>query len=348
MDFLGLGASVLGGLIGNSGAKSAAKAQAQATREANQLQKEQYDTTRADQAPYRGYGVASTNKLMQLLGLTAPAGVSASGESREQVRSRLLPQFSKGGGGTGQGGGVPQNLMGLPPDILAAMGYTPGTPIYGHGEEASRVIGYEGGSGGTVDEAGLNAAIERELAGRQLSTDSSAGDFGYLLKNFTGEDLANEPGYQFGLGEGMKGLDRMLARGGMMKSGAALKGAVRFGQDYAGTKFGEAWNRDAGNKTRIYNFLTGGVNTGQNAAAMTGQAGAAMAGQVGANTTANGNAQGAAKIAGAQSWGDAISGGMADYRRNELMDRVLGGNRGFSVPTGGRGYTVPDYAGAEY
>jgi hypothetical protein len=55
--------------------------------------------------------------------------------------------------------------------------------------------------------------------------------------------IVNEPGYQFGLNEGNKLLqDRSAASGGYY-SGAQLKGAQRFGQDYAGTKLTDSLNR---------------------------------------------------------------------------------------------------------
>jgi hypothetical protein len=183
-----------------------------------------------------------------------------------------------------------------------------------------------------VDEAGLNAAIEREIAqqaSQQPAVNIGAPNFGSLMKNFTGEDLANEPGYQFGLNEGMNALNNRFAAGGKYFSGAALKGATKYAQDYAGTKYGDAFNRDSANKTRQYNFLTGAVGTGQNAAAMTGQAGSNMVNQVGANTTALGNAQGAASIAQGNALNSGIQNAIGSYQQNELMNRIFSGNTGF-------------------
>lgn len=55
--------------------------------------------------------------------------------------------------------------------------------------------------------------------------------------------ITQDPGYQFGLNEGNKLLqDRSAASGGYY-SGAQLKGAQRFGQDYAGTKLTDSLNR---------------------------------------------------------------------------------------------------------
>lgn len=52
-----------------------------------------------------------------------------------------------------------------------------------------------------------------------------------------------DPGYGFRLSEGLKGLDRQAAARGGLISGAALKAAQRYGQDYASNEFGTAYNR---------------------------------------------------------------------------------------------------------
>lgn len=66
------------------------------------------------------------------------------------------------------------------------------------------------------------------------------GDFN--PRNF---DYQNEPGYQFGLDEGLKTLDRGAAARGNMLSGAQMKAGVRYGNDYATTKYQDAYNRNA-------------------------------------------------------------------------------------------------------
>lgn len=55
--------------------------------------------------------------------------------------------------------------------------------------------------------------------------------------------LQMDPGYGFRLSEGMKALDRQAAARGGLMSGAALKAAQRYGQDYASGEFSNAYNR---------------------------------------------------------------------------------------------------------
>ncbi len=61
--------------------------------------------------------------------------------------------------------------------------------------------------------------------------------------SFTGEDLANSPGYQFNLERGQKAIDAARRAMGTRFSGGAVKKAIEFGTDYAGTKFNDAFGQ---------------------------------------------------------------------------------------------------------
>ena len=65
-----------------------------------------------------------------------------------------------------------------------------------------------------------------------------------MAGEFTGQvNMMADPGYQFRLSEGLKALDRQAAARGGLISGAALKGAQRYGQDYASGEYQNAYNR---------------------------------------------------------------------------------------------------------
>lgn len=55
--------------------------------------------------------------------------------------------------------------------------------------------------------------------------------------------IANQPDYQFGLKQGMNQLNNRAAASGNYYSGAQMKAAQQFGQDYAGTKLDQSLNR---------------------------------------------------------------------------------------------------------
>lgn len=80
MTFWVAGASVVGGLIGASGARSAASAQSDAATRAGEIQQQQFAEQMRLQEPYRQAGLTGQNKLMQLLGLGGDAGAADYGK----------------------------------------------------------------------------------------------------------------------------------------------------------------------------------------------------------------------------------------------------------------------------
>ncbi len=130
-----------------------------------------------------------------------------------------------------------------------------------------------------------------------LSGNTTAGGYGDLNKRFTGADLPNEPGYQFGLNEGRKALEGSAAARGGLYSGATLKALTRYGNDYASTKYGDAYNRFKSDQDTTFNRLSGLAGTGQTANNQVAQAGQINAQTIGNNLIGAGNARGSAYIA---------------------------------------------------
>lgn len=323
------GASLLGSAMSSSSARKAADTQTQAAREANELQREQFDAIRGDLEPYRDLGAGSTNLLAQYLGL--PQQYEGPRDSLTVIRNRLMESQGPRNGTTQDGGRTIHWIDGVPNEVQYVQGLDDNDPKATY----VPIQGYKGAQpyGGSLDSEAqrLYDQQEADYAKWQAGQNALAQNpqFGSLLKNFTGEDLQNEPGYQFGLAEGNKALDRRFASGGNYFSGAALKGATRYAQDYAGTKYGEAFNRDAANKGRVYNFLTGATGIGQNAAAQTGSAGQAMASNVGQTMTGAANAAGASQIAQGNAWAGGLNNIAGMYQQNQLIDKITAGNRGF-------------------
>lgn len=168
-------------------------------------------------------------------------------------------------------------------------------------------------------ETGLTA--NNRLA--QLMGLVSGGDAnGSLMQTFDASQMYDDPGYQFRLNEGMKGLENSaVARGGLL-SGAAMKAIQKYGQDYASGEYQNAFNRFNANQTNQYNRLAGLVNTGMGATNQIGNA-AAQYGQNVANTNAAlGNAQAAGAIGQANAITGGISQGINAYQNNQLMNMI--------------------------
>jgi hypothetical protein len=121
-----------------------------------------------------------------------------------------------------------------------------------------------------------------------------------------------DPSYKFRLGEGMKALERSAAARGGLISGGALKAAQRYGQDFASTEFGNAYNR-----------LASMAGLGQTA---TGAMGGA-AGQFGANAGNLMTGAGAARASGYVGGANALTSGLGQYmnytQNQNLMNRLL-------------------------
>ena len=116
-------------------------------------------------------------------------------------------------------------------------------------------------------EAGKNALAEyQKLAPYE--------DFG--MKQFQAD-----PGYNFRMAEGLKGLERSAAARGLLQSGGTLKGIQQYGQNLASSEYENAFSRSLSQReARLapYRYLTGqGQAAAVGQAANVGSSGAALA-----------------------------------------------------------------------
>lgn len=364
---IGAVAAVGGAAISSSASRSAANQQADSARESTEAQRAAAAQTRADLAPWTQQGGAASGRLGYLLGLNTTGGQnggsSAPALTYDDLRKQLESQYTRTTNTPGTA--APSNYLGpwagsldddpyKNPANWRDVQFTEGSGDNQSSGQRSTYIGPQTGS--QIDEAGLDAAIRARLAEQDQaaatarSSAQSDPQYGSLLNayrngaefdagpafSFTGKDLETEPGYQFGLNQGLQGIDRAQASRGNFLSGAAVKEANRYNQDYAGTKFNEGFNRASsvygtnlaarqnewntnlnaynGNRDRIYNFLTGVSTLGQNSAAQTGASNQQAATQAGNNMLAAGNAQSAATVAGGNALQSGINSAVNSYR----------------------------------
>lgn len=173
-----------------------------------------------------------------------------------------------------------------------------------------------------ADNAPRMEAGNRSLARLQqlLGIDGAGGG----RNSLTGADVMAEPGYQFGLQQGQQALDRTATARGMRNSGAALMAAQRYGNDYGTTKYGDAWNRLQGERTNEFNQLASVAGMGQTASNQVGAAGSQFANNAGNNMMGAANAQGAAGIAQANTWGN-VGNQLAGWYANQQNRNALAG-----------------------
>lgn len=122
-----------------------------------------------------------------------------------------------------------------------------------------------------------NASLARmrELLG--ISDNKAAQGYGSMASPLTSAEVMAEPGYQFGLQQGQKALDRQMAARGMRNSGAALVAASRYGTDYATTKYGDAFNRLQADRGNQFGRFATTAGLGQPGAVQAQQAGSSQA-----------------------------------------------------------------------
>lgn len=155
--------------------------------------------------------------------------------------------------------------------------------------------------------------------------------------SFTGANVATDPGYQFGLSEGMKGLTNSAAARGGLLSGAALKASTKYAQDYAGTKFNDSFSRALQTRTSNDNRLQSLAGIGMSSVGSTTAAG----GQVGANVGAGINQAGQSLAQNALGVGNARASGYL-ANNNALTGAV---NQGVSAWNNYNALAKPPTAG---
>ncbi len=180
-----------------------------------------------------------------------------------------------------------------------------------------------------------NALLGRlGLAGADGSAGSGYGSF----RTPTAEEVLAQPGYEFGRSQGENALNRQLNARGMSYSGAQLKAANMFGNNYATGQYQNAFNNMQSSNQQAYNQLMGAAGLGQASANNTASAGQQFGAQAGGNMMGAANAQGAASIASGNAWGNALNQGVSAYKnRPTESPNATNWNSG----TGGAGSSGP-------
>jgi hypothetical protein len=302
---VGVGVMGASAIAQSDAARHAANVQGDAAKAANDTQRYQYDTTRADNAPYMERGNAAGNKLQQLLGLSGDGGGA-------QSHPYTLDDF------------VGYNAR------IAPQGYgVSGQRSDANDQYALYKSGAYGNDQNTIAQRfGFDPSKIEQQASMQADP-----SYGSLLKDITEQDIQNDPvyslGLKFGLDEGRQGIERQASAGGGMLSGATLKALEKYGTDYATTKAGDAYSRITGSRQNKYNMLAGVSGTGQTANQVTSSAGQNYADNVSQNQLGVGNARAASAIGSANAFGNALGQGVNFYQQNQLL-KQLQGNSGYS------------------
>jgi hypothetical protein len=113
----------------------------------------------------------------------------------------------------------------------------------------------------------------------QLTGGLQAG--GEFNRSFGMSDYQADPGYQFRLSEGRRGIDAAAGARGARYSGATLKALARFNSDQASQEYGRAYDRYNNDVSTRFNRIASVAGVGQTATNLTNAAGQTYAGQAG-------------------------------------------------------------------
>lgn len=342
-----IGGAVVGGIASNMAAgeqaeatQAAANTQAAATDRSAAETKRQFDISQENQAPWLDTGSAANNRLAYLMGLGGGTSSTTSGspstytptETREQLIQRLTPQYTK----TGEADPIfiPQaqwasfRRTGIPKEITDRL------------------------AGSVVDEAGLNAEIDRILAAQrqsnstpQVATNPQDGDFGALTKAFSLADFQADPGYNFRKSEGNKEIERNAS---VLNSGRTLKALLDYNQNIANNEYNNAYTRYNQDQNTLFGRLSDISGKGQaTATGMANQSGN-YAGTLSNLITSQGDASAASQIAGAnatasgyQGIASAINNGINSYQSHNTLNNLLRNNTSTGIAPETSSYYMP-------
>jgi hypothetical protein len=166
----------------------------------------------------------------------------------------------------------------------------------------------------------------REAGLRALGKLEGASEY----KPFGMQQFQADPGYAFRLSEGQKALERSAAARGGLLSGAAMKGAQRYGQEMGSQEYMNAFNRYQTEQQSRLNPLQTLTGVGQTSANQLGAAGQQYAS--GASEAIGAGAQ--ARASGYMGQANAIGGGLNQYlnyqnqqSQNALLQQALNQNQ---------------------
>ena len=312
-----------GALITSNATRGASDTQSQATKAGIAEQARQFDLTRADTAPYRAAGQSGIAQLQTLLGI-APKINDGSGPLTSDQVSQIYQRYM----GRPVKDDEMQRLLGSNKDAASLEQAVATSP------EAAYHLRV----------GGVNPVTQPLFSnGPQAANQADGSAEGSLTRKFSISDFWNDPvvqaSYQSGLDLGTKALKNAAPLTTGLDSGAALKELTKFGTDYTGNMAAGSQARYVGDQANQFNKLAAMAGIGQVGVNTSAAAGTNSANNISNMLTSQGNAAGAAKIAGANAWGGGIQSVSNFWQQQQMMNRMY--------PQGGattpRGYWDSSY-----
>jgi hypothetical protein len=250
---VGAGVSLAGAYMNNQAGKSAAKGQTNAARDATLAQLQAQADNKAAIAPWRQTGMRALDALNNGMGLGRSSLLSYDDWLKANPNASAGVQAPSVGGG---GGKSMRDYAHAGAEIGDVLGLDP----FGSGKKKKKKKqqqqAAQAAAQAAATEQANRSAYDAYVSDFNNGRAEDPGKFGDLKRDFTLDDFQKDPGYQFRLDEGEKGINRAAAARGGFVSGAALKDLDRYDQDYASGEFSNAYNRFNSDRTNRFNRLS--------------------------------------------------------------------------------------------
>jgi len=171
-----------------------------------------------------------------------------------------------------------------------------------------------------------------ELVG--LGPNTNAMGYGSAVQPFDMSKFQADPGVGFRFKSGMDALNRTAAANAGLQSGAALKAATRYGQDFGSQEYGNAYNRYRQNRADQLDPLMYAMTSGTNATNATNTALGNTGTNVGNLMGQAGQATGAGYLGAGNSVNNLFGALNQQYNTNQMMDILDRSRRSSYAPIG--------------
>lgn len=357
-----VGSAVIGGVVSSRAAKGAAQTQQQATEAGIAEEQRQFDLNRQDMAPYREAGLAVLPQLISGLAPAGgyPRTASSTTPSGGSFRPTATPSASTNpalasflvdgrGGRNGIYGGsidpatgqvnvhtpgtsnTDPELSRLATEYLrTGQGALQGTAWsrFAQSIDGLRSKGYQYQPGADERErvgppdAGESGARGESVPQQGAAPSGAGAPPGDFNRDFTLADFTADPGYQFRVEQGNKGIERAASVSGRTRAPATAMALARYNSGLANQEFNDSYTRWNADRDRRFNRLSALAGTGQTATTNTAQLGSASAGRISDLYTQGGNARAAGQIGVANAVNNGITSLSNFYLQQQLLKRL--------------------------
>lgn len=214
-----IGAGALGSAaISSSAAGKASRAASDAADQSAQVQREVYSQNAQTLAPYVQGGNAAGSQINALLGLSSGPDYAAYVQANPDILADFQKQSATGGSPSFDGGSS------------------------SFADVVGGIVTRRNGGGATPAFTGDMAAFGQQHWQKYGQNENRTLPTGQDAATQAFDQFRNSTGYQFRLGEGMNALNSGYAGAGTIKSGAAMRAANEYGQNFASAEFGNYLN----------------------------------------------------------------------------------------------------------